>query len=233
MAAVGVLAAGMAHEIRNPLASLSGSIQLLKSELSLDDHQQHLMEISLRESERLNALITDFLLFAQPPQSRKILYPIRRILEETIDLFTHSPSFHDGIHIRRPSSREEVHASVDPDQMKQVFWNLFINASQSMPNGGEIRVQLGKGNGWGGTGLPLSPQLGGKEWAKISIIDSGIGMAQEEKEKIFEPFFTTKENGTGLGLSIVHKIIENHNGLIRVESELGRGSSFIIYLPAD
>jgi len=233
MAAVGVLAAGMAHEIRNPLASLSGSIQLLKSELSLDDHQQHLMEISLRESERLNALITDFLLFAQPPQSRKILYPIRRILEETIDLFTHSPSFHDGIHIRRPSSREEVHASVDPDQMKQVFWNLFINASQSMSNGGEIRVQLGKGNGWGGTALPLSPQLGGKEWAKISIIDSGIGMAQEEKEKIFEPFFTTKENGTGLGLSIVHKIIENHNGLIRVESELGRGSSFIIYLPAD
>jgi two-component system sensor histidine kinase PilS (NtrC family) len=233
MAAVGVLAAGMAHEIRNPLASLSGSIQLLKSELSLDDHQQHLMEISLRESERLNALITDFLLFAQPPQSRKILYPIRRILEETIDLFTHSPSFHDGIHIRRPSSREEIHASFDPDQMKQVFWNLFINASQSMPNGGEIRVQLGKGNGWGGTGLPLSPQLGGKEWAKISIIDSGIGMAQEEKEKIFEPFFTTKENGTGLGLSIVHKIIENHNGLIRVESELGRGSSFIIYLPAD
>jgi len=233
MAAVGVLAAGMAHEIRNPLASLSGSIQMLKTELSLDDHQQHLMEITLRESERLNALITDFLLFAQPPQTHKILYPIRKILEETIDLFTHSPSFRDGIHIRRPGEHEEVRVSIDPDQMKQVFWNLLINAAQSMSNGGEIRVQLGKGNGLGVTGLRLSSELGGKEWAKISIIDSGNGIAQEEREKIFEPFFTTKENGTGLGLSIVHKIIENHNGLIRVESELGRGSSFIIYLPGD
>jgi signal transduction histidine kinase len=117
--------------------------------------------------------------------------------------------------------------------MKQVFWNLLINAAQSMSDGGEIQVQVGKGNGWGVTGLPLSPEMGGKEWAKISIIDSGNGMAQEDKEKIFEPFFTTKENGTGLGLSIVHRIIENHNGLIRVESELGRGSSFIVYLPAN
>jgi two-component system sensor histidine kinase PilS (NtrC family) len=233
MAAVGLLAAGMAHEIRNPLASLSGSIQILKSELTLDDHQKHLMEITLRESERLNALITDFLLFAQPPQIRKIPYPMRRILEETIDLFTHSPSFHNGIHIQRPSAREEIHASVDPDQMKQVFWNLFINAAQSMSNGGEIHVRMGRGNTCGMTDLPLSSQLRGQEWAKISIIDSGNGMAQQEKEKIFEPFFTTKENGTGLGLSIVHKIIENHNGLIKVESEVGKGSTFTIYLPVN
>ena len=233
MAAVGVLAAGMAHEIRNPLASLSGSIQMLKTELALDDHQQHLMEITLRESERLNALITDFLLFAQPPQTRKMLYPIGRILEETIDLLRHSPSFHDGIHIRPPRNQEEVRVSIDPDQMKQVFWNLFLNAAQSMSSGGEIQIQLGKGNGWGVTGLPLSSQQGEKEWAKISIIDSGNGIAEIEREKIFEPFFTTKENGTGLGLSIVHKIVENHNGLIKVESELGRGSTFTIYLPVN
>jgi two-component system, NtrC family, sensor histidine kinase PilS len=233
MAAVGVLAAGMAHEIRNPLASLSGSIQMLKSELTLDDSQQHLMEITLRESERLNALITDFLLFAQPPQTHKILYPIGRILEETIDLFIHSPSFHDGIRILRPNGSEEMQSSIDPDQMRQVFWNLFINAAQAMSDGGEIRVQLRKGNTWGGTSLPLSPQLRKREWVKISIIDSGNGISPEEKEKIFEPFFTTKENGTGLGLSIVHKIIENHNGLIKVESELGRGSTFSIFLPAE
>jgi two-component system sensor histidine kinase PilS (NtrC family) len=231
MAAVGLLAAGMAHEIRNPLASLSGSIQMLKGELTLDDHQEHLMKITLRESERLNALITDFLLFAQPPQTRKINYPVRRILEDTIDLFIHSPAFHNGIRIQQPSAREDIHASVDPDQMKQVFWNLFTNAAQSMSNGGEIHVRMARGNDWGMTDLPLSFQLRGKEWAKISIIDSGNGMAQEEKEKIFEPFFTTKENGTGLGLSIVHKIIENHNGLIKVESEVGRGSTFTIYLP--
>jgi two-component system sensor histidine kinase PilS (NtrC family) len=232
MAAVGILAAGMAHEIRNPLASLSGSIQMLKSELALDDSQQHLMEITLRESERLNALITDFLLFAQPPESNKILYPIGRIVDETIDLFTHSASFRDGIRILRPNGHEEIRAPIDPNQMKQVFWNLFINAAQSMSHGGEIKVQLGKGNAWGLGSLSLLSQLKGMDWIKISIIDSGSGIAPEEKEKIFEPFFTTKENGTGLGLSIVHRIIENHNGLIKVDSELGKGSTFTLFLPA-
>ena len=233
MAAVGVLAAGMAHEIRNPLASLSGSIQMLKSELSLDHQQQHLMDITLRESERLNALITDFLLFAQPPQTHKIFYPIEKIIDETIELLLHSPSFHDGIRILRPNNNGDIQASIDPDQMRQVFWNLFNNAAQAMSNGGEIQVQLRKGNIGKGTSFPLSSQLRGKEWVKISITDSGNGIVPEEKEKIFEPFFTTKENGTGLGLSIVHKIIENHNGLIKVESELGRGSTFTIFLPAD
>jgi len=233
MAAVGLLAAGMAHEIRNPLASLSGSVQMLNTELNLDDHQQRLMEITLREAERLNTLITDFLLFAQPPQTHKILTPIGRVLEETLDLFIHSPSFHDGIRILRPSGQEKIRASVDPDQMKQVFWNLFINAAQSMSNGGKIEVQLGKGKAPRGTTLSLSSQLKAKEWIKISITDSGNGIALEEKEKIFEPFFTTKENGTGLGLSVVHKIIENHQGSIKVESELGRGSTFTIFLPAD
>jgi two-component system sensor histidine kinase PilS (NtrC family) len=233
MAAVGVLAAGMAHEIRNPLASLSGSIQMLKSELVLDASQQHLMEISLRESERLNALITDFLLFAQPPQTNKILYPIGGIVDETIDLFTHSASFHDGIRILRPNGHEEIRAPIDPNQMKQVFWNLFINAAQSMSHEGEIKVQLGKGNAWGLSSLALSSQLKGMEWIKISIADSGSGIAPDRKEKIFEPFFTTKENGTGLGLSIVHRIIENHNGLIKVDSELGKGSTFTLFLPAN
>jgi signal transduction histidine kinase len=117
--------------------------------------------------------------------------------------------------------------------MKQVFWNLFINAAQSMSNGGRIQVCLGKGNGLRGTNLSLSSPVREKEWVEISIADSGNGIAPEEKEKIFEPFFTTKENGTGLGLSIVHKIIESHEGLIKVDSELGRGSTFTIFLPVD
>jgi two-component system sensor histidine kinase PilS (NtrC family) len=233
MAAVGALAAGMAHEIRNPLASLSGSIQMLKSELTLDDSQQHLMEITLRESERLNALITDFLLFAQPPQSHKILYPIGRVLEETLDLLIRSPSFRDGIQVLRPTRQEEIRVRIDPDQMKQVFWNLFINAAQSMSDGGKIQVHLSKGDALGGTNLSLSSQVREKAWVRITITDSGNGIAPEEKEKIFEPFFTTKESGTGLGLSIVHKIIENHEGLIKVDSELGRGSTFTVFLPAE
>jgi two-component system sensor histidine kinase PilS (NtrC family) len=123
---------------------------------------------------------------------------------------------------------------IDPDQMKQVFWNLLTNAAQAMFNGGEIRVHLGKQNGisWK-TGLSFPMQKKGKEWVKISITDSGNGISGQEKEKIFEPFFTTKENGTGLGLSIVHKIIENHNGVIQVDSELGKGSTFTIFLPID
>jgi len=233
MAAVGALAAGMAHEIRNPLASLSGSIQMLKSELTLDDSQQHLMEITLRESERLNALVTDFLLFAQPPQSHKIVYPIGRVLEETLDLLIRSPSFHDGIQVLRPRRQDKIRVCIDPDQMKQVFWNLFINAAQSMSSGGKIRVRLGKRNALRDTNLSLPSRDREKEWVTISIADSGNGMASEEKEKIFEPFFTTKENGTGLGLSIVHKIIENHKGLIKVDSELGRGSTFTVFLPTE
>lgn len=233
MAAVGVLAAGMAHEIRNPLASLSGSIQMLRSELALDASQQHLMEITLRESERLNALITDFLLFAQPPQTNKILCPIETIVDETIDLFTHSASFRDGIRILRRNGHEEMRASIDPNQIKQVFWNLFINAAQSMSEGGEIKIQMGRGNAWGLSSLSLPSQLKGTEWIRISITDTGSGIAPDEKEKIFEPFFTTKENGTGLGLSIVHRIVENHNGLIKVDSELGKGSTFTLFLPAD
>jgi two-component system sensor histidine kinase PilS (NtrC family) len=130
MAAIGLLAAGMAHEIRNPLASLSGSIQMLKSELILDHHQYHLMEITLRESERLNALITDFLLYAQPPQTHKIPWEIWNIIEETIEMFVHSPTFHEGIKITRSKPHENLRAMVDPGQMKQVLWNLLTNAGQ-------------------------------------------------------------------------------------------------------
>ncbi|MGQ9508494.1 MAG: two-component system sensor histidine kinase NtrB [Thermodesulfobacteriota bacterium] len=233
MAAIGSLAAGLAHEIRNPLASLSGSIQILKSELSLDESQNHLMEIILRESERLNALISDFLLFAQPPQTRLQSVEIEKILEETLELFTHSPSCHEGIRVIWPNSGRIGKVSVDPDQIRQVFWNLLINASQSLSNGGEIRIHIEKGNPslWRSP-LPFSSSKFTTQWVKISIEDTGVGIPPEEKEKIFEPFYTTKENGTGLGLSIVHKIIENHKGSIRVESKVGKGSTFTIFLPA-
>jgi signal transduction histidine kinase len=124
---------------------------------------------------------------------------------------------------------------IDSDQMKQVFWNLLINAAQALSNGGEIRIHVEKGTGHlGGKNFPwTSHQIKGKEWIKISIADSGQGIPPDDKEKIFEPFFSTKEGGTGLGLSIVHKIIENHNGVIKVESEVGKGSIFTIFLPAD
>jgi len=232
MAAIGLLAAGIAHEIRNPLASLSGSIQLLSAELVLDDRQRHLMEISLRESERLDALISDFLLFAQPPQTNKVNSEVRGIIEETIELLLHSNSFHQEIRILPPTPRENFYAMLDPSQMKQVFWNLLINAAQAMDRGGDIRIRLEKGEDRvPAMAPPWLAQRTVKEWLKIAITDSGNGIAPGDKEKIFEPFFSTKEGGTGLGLSIVHKIIENHSGVIRVESQLDRGATFTIFLP--
>jgi len=234
MAAIGQLAAGMAHEIRNPLTSLGGSIQILKSELILDHSSQRLMDIILRESERLNALITDFLLFAQPPKTNKKPWEIRNVLEETIELFINSQEYHEGIHILKQFPRDHIQISIDPDQIKQVFWNLLMNAAQAMANGGELSIRLEKGDD---VLLATNPTLltskRSKEWVKISITDSGNGISREHKEKIFEPFYTTKEGGTGLGLSIVHKIIENHNGMIKVESEVGKGSTFTLFLPAD
>jgi two-component system sensor histidine kinase PilS (NtrC family) len=232
MAAIGQLAAGMAHEIRNPLTSLGGSIQMLKSELTLDHPNQRLMDIILRESERLNALITDFLLFAQPPKTNKKPWDIRNVLEETIELFTNSQDYHEGIHIHRVFPRDQIQILIDPDQIKQVFWNLLINAAQSMTNGGKISIRLEKAHDGLLTTNPQRPtQKRSKQWVKISITDSGNGIPPEDKEKIFEPFYTTKERGTGLGLSIVHKIIENHNGVIKVESEAGKGSTFTLLLP--
>ncbi len=232
MAAIGQLAAGMAHEIRNPLTSLSGSIQVLKSELVLDHPGQRLMDIVLRESERLNALITDFLLFAQPPRSNKSLCSIEPILDETVDLFIHSQEYTENIRVIRPPSHEGIQAMIDPDQMKQVFWNLMINAAQAMSNGGELRLQVDRGgNGLAATTLSRPARNKRNDWIRISIADSGCGIPELEKEKIFDPFYTTKDGGTGLGLSIVHKIIETHDGVIKVESEVGRGSTFTILLP--
>ena len=211
MAAIGSLAAGMAHEIRNPLASLSGAIQMLKSELTLDPQQTHLMDITLSESERLNALITDFLLFAHPPHTNRSTLEIGKILDETVELFTHSPVFHEGLYVTRPHRNGETLVVVDPDQIRQVIWNLLINAAQSIQESGDIWIALERSNETLRGGGLLRSLLKGKDWVKIIIADSGHGIAPQEKEKIFEPFYTTKERGTGLGLSIVHKIIESHN----------------------
>ena len=151
-----------------------------------------------------------------------------KIVAETLEMFLHSPSFHEGIRIIDQDPKENLRAMIDPDQMKQVFWNLLINAAQSMVNGGEIRIHSQK---W--RSLSFTKEKKGKEWVKISISDSGQGIPPQEKEKIFEPFFTTKEGGTGLGLSIAHRIIENHDGMIKVESEVGKGSTFTVFLPAN
>ncbi|NIQ37160.1 MAG: PAS domain S-box protein [Proteobacteria bacterium] len=214
MVSIGKMAAGIAHEVRNPLASLMGSIQVLKEEMNLNGRDLDLMNIILRESERLNRLVTDFLLFAQPPRTEFSPMILNQLIDETLQMLENSPQSNGHISISKVYSHE-ARVLGDANQLKQVFWNLLVNAVQEMEGGGRLGVALEGGDGY----------------VKISVSDSGKGIEKQDKGKIFEPFFTTKESGTGLGLAIVHRIVENHGGEIQVDSETGRGTTFTLVLP--
>jgi len=223
LAAIGSLAAGMAHEIRNPLASISGSIEILKEELGSSPGHQHLMDIILREVSHLNSLVADFLLFARPTLPGKEIIHLNEILEDILKVFALSPECNSKIRLVT-NFHDELSMLGDPQPIKQVFWNLFINAAQAMPDGGELRVELRRG--------PSSPPFDGElKQGEISITDTGSGIGENEINKIFDPFYTTKKDGTGLGLSIVHSILESYGGKITVRSQLGRGTTFLIRLP--
>lgn len=210
--ALGELAAGIAHEIRNPLASISGSIQVLKEDLKgLDEEDRRLMDIILAETERLNSLIADFLVFARPaPKKQKT--SLKALAEDTLKLLSSRRDLKD---IEVIKELEDVTALVDPQQMKQVFWNLFLNAVEAMGGKGQLRVKIGR-NGAGRT--------------EIVVSDTGKGVSPGYGERIFDPFFTTKEMGTGIGLAVVYRIIEGHNGTIEFESKEGEGTTFRITL---
>jgi two-component system sensor histidine kinase PilS (NtrC family) len=223
LAAVGKMAAGMAHEIRNPLASISGSIEILKDELVSSAQNQQLMGIVLREVNHLNTLIADFLLFARPFSPGKEEIHLNHLIEEILQMFTRGPDFNRRIRLET-QFEDDLHIQGDPHQIRQVFWNLFINAAQAMPEGGTLRVELRKNSS------PPAPS-GGRILGEITVIDSGMGIGEEEREKIFDPFFTTKERGTGLGLSIVHSIVEGYGGKVMVQSQPGKGSVFSVSLP--
>lgn len=226
LAMVGELAAGMAHEIRNPLASLSGSMQILKSESSLSGENKKLLEIALRETEKLNRIISDFLTYARPTPLNKKRCDINRLLNDTITLLRNSREYQKKVKIAANLEGKRLITEVDPNQMSQVFWNLSINAVQAMSDGGELIIsskkRLKKGRGHSDFD---------KDYIEITFKDTGNGINPVLKDKIFYPFFTTKDKGSGLGLAIVHRIIEDHKGEIKVESKLNEGSRFIIHLP--
>jgi two-component system sensor histidine kinase PilS (NtrC family) len=223
LAAVGKMAAGMAHEIRNPLASISGSIEILKDDPGSSPQNQQLMGIVLREVNHLNTLIADFLLFARPFSPGKERIHLNHLIEEILQMFTHGPDFNRRIRLET-QFQDDLYIQGDPHQVRQVFWNLLINAAQAMPEGGTLRVELRKNSSPPATS-------GGRPLGEISVIDSGVGIGEEEREKIFDPFFTTKERGTGLGLSIVHSIVEGYGGKVTVQSRRGKGSVFSVSLP--
>ncbi len=220
LATVGSLAAGIAHEIRNPLASLSGSIQVLRNELSLRGDNKQLMDIVIRETDRLNTIITEFLEYARPRPRQKEQVSLPSVFDETIILLKNNKAFRKNIRI---SCDIDPHATAkgDSQRLRQVFWNLLINSCQAMPNGGEITIAV----------TPSGDADGGPEWHKIRISDTGQGISSADLDKIFDPFFTTKSGGTGLGLAVVYRIIEDHGGVIDVESVTEKGTTFTIFLP--
>ncbi len=225
LAMIGELSAGIAHEIRNPLASMSGSIQLLRSELDLDDENRRLMNIIIRETDRLNNLIGNFLMYARPNPLKCKPVRLKNLLDETITLLQNSKKVGDFIRIDM-DVKEDVEAFVDSMAIRQVFWNLTTNAVESMPDGGTLRVEAARLEE-----RKLMKNKGFAHLVRVTVSDTGGGIDPEIREKLFFPFHTTKEKGSGLGLAIVHQIIHQHGGWVDVVNQPGEGTAFHLYLP--
>lgn len=222
LASLGEMSAGMAHEIRNPLGALAGAMQILRKDLQADDTSQRLMDIAVREATRLNTIITEFLQYARPPALNLAEHDLNKVLAETLDLVHHEARSRTNITIVAVPCTGALPAQVDQDQMKQVFWNLAVNAFDAMPEGGQLTIT---------TGCRQVDAAGRKaEVVEVSFQDTGEGISKKNLGKIFLPFFTTKRRGSGLGLAAVHRIVDLHGGWIKVESEEGQGTRFGVCL---
>jgi two-component system, NtrC family, sensor histidine kinase PilS len=215
MAAVGELSAGIAHEIRNPLAAIAGSVQVLKGSQSLTPQEQRLMSIVLKESERLNKSISDFLRFVRPQEKRALEYDVAACLSETLDLLQNSSELHEKHEILRDIAPAPMHLVGDADQIRQVFWNLARNAVQAMPHGGQLTVRTAVEDGA----------------YRITFADNGRGMSAVDLSRLFQPFRTNFPTGTGLGMAISYRIVQEHGGKIEVTSTEGAGSAITVSLP--
>ncbi|MCP5043652.1 MAG: PAS domain S-box protein [bacterium] len=246
LAAVGELAAKIAHEIRNPLASISGSVQILASDSDAEGESARLMGIVVREADRLNNLITDFLRYARPAPT--VTKPV-----DTDEFFTDlvgilESTLPEAVELRT-NIKPGLRLACDRDQLSQMLWNLCLNAIQSMPEGGVLGIsvaasepalaQEGRSDDrittTQGSGPDSQQAIGsegeGSRWLEIEVSDAGCGISEEVMDDIFEPFFTTKRAGTGLGLPTVYRIVENHGGELQLDSQLGEGTTFRIRLP--
>ncbi len=215
LAAVGELAAGIAHEIRNPLASISGSVQVLSNDLSVGSAERRLMEIIVSESNRLSKILEDFLRFVRPQERRVAEFDIAMNLSEVMDLFRLSDEISDKHVIEADVSPASSFLCGDRDQIRQIVYNVAKNAVRAMAAGGSLRV------------------VGREEdaWYSIRFIDTGRGMNEEELAKLFTPFSTAFDGGTGLGMAIVRRIVEDHGGAIDAESSPGEGTTVTVLLP--
>lgn len=209
MASIGEMAAGLAHEIRNPLASLTGCIQLLKEDMRYDPDHARLMQIILREADRLSSLASNFLYYARPPAGKVEPIELDRVLLETAELFGKDSSNNGRISTVKNISAN-VWITMDPGHLNQILWNLLLNAAEAIDGEGRIAIEM----------FSLK-----NRHACVKITDNGCGISPENLKAIFDPFFTTKHNGTGLGLSIVHRILETYDAWLNIESELNKGTT--------
>jgi len=218
LAAVGRVAAGLAHEIRNPLGAMRGAIQVLQSQTPPESSQASLMEIILRESDRLNKIITNFLTYARPRVANFLETDVEESIEDTFTLLRHSPDVKENHQFKFDLPDKPVLISADSTQLKQIFWNLARNAIQAMDEGGTLTVKLEE----------LS-----NERIRIVFTDTGRGMPASQVEQLFEPFSTSTTGGTGLGLSIVYQIVRDHHGTINVRSLENQGTTITVELPVE
>ncbi len=208
LVAAGHLSAGLAHEIRNPLAALSAILQLLR-----EDRPSRHLELALGETQRLNRLVEDFLTASATPTLRKVTLELDGLVANIVDGFLQDPRFAGVVEVTL--DLESVRTSVDPDRLRQVLWNLLTNAAQAMPGGGGIRVVVATEGGS----------------ACVRVTDAGVGIPAEERPRIFDPFYTRRAGGTGLGLAVVDQIVRAHGGTVEVASLSGQGTTFTIHLP--
>jgi two-component system sensor histidine kinase PilS (NtrC family) len=215
LAAVGRLAAAIAHEIRNPLTSIAGSVSMLSGIPEMNDEHRRLLEIVTRESQRLNAIITDFLTYSRGKQYHFERADLVRLLEDTLTLMQHRMTAENtGITIEKGFAVTEAWVLADGDKIKQVFWNFAQNAVRAMRNGGTLKVSIDRQ---------------GDDW-QVSFADTGTGMTPQQTEKLFEPFQSNFEGGTGLGLAVVYQIVQAHEGKVWARSKPGQGTTLILRL---
>jgi two-component system sensor histidine kinase PilS (NtrC family) len=218
MAAIGRMAAGIAHEIRNPLAAMQGSVEILRSHANLPKTEERLLDILIRESDRLNKFVEDFLNFARPRKYTKQSIDLVPVLRDSVTLLRNSPEIRDHYSVVFNIEAKSIKILGSADQLNQVFWNLAQNAFRAMPNSGELKIIIRETSEGGG---------------EIIFQDNGIGMSREELNQIFQPFHSGFKGGLGLGLSIIFQIMEDHQGKITCDSEKGKGTKISLRFPPE
>jgi two-component system sensor histidine kinase PilS (NtrC family) len=230
LAAVGELSASIAHEVRNPLAAISGSIQILRNLVGREEPEREprmLMEIVIRETDRLNRLITDFLQYAKPGPLKLESVIVAEAVEDVLKMFEAVRPENVAVYVEVEDGLQVV---ADASQLRQVLWNLVLNAAQAMVEGGALGVSaaaLSDETPQESANVGRNETTGQKKTglAEIAISDRGAGVPSDVLERIFDPFFTTKVRGSGLGLATVHRIVEDHGGSVRLESTVGKGTT--------